>query len=146
MYKNENKKKMTQGMIAGRIVRDGVLREANIGGAKVPVVDVTIASDEGFGDRKRTTFWRLSIWRDAAVKLVDSIKKGRIVSAHGTIDVSVYQRQDKSYAAQLLLKNAVMTFLDARPTDPAITADMAAGQVTADEPEEAEAPEETPFA
>ena len=131
---------MTQATIVGRIVSDAELRTAELdGGVKVPVTDVTIAASEGYGERKTTSFWRVSLWRDTAQKLQPSLKKGRIVSVHGTPTARAYNRKvDGAPAAQLELKNAVLEFLDKKPEE--IEAEAAEAEAPATETDE------TPFA
>lgn len=109
---------MFQMMGDGRIVRDATLRTANVGGSKVPVLDVDIATNEGWGKNKITAYVRISIWRYAAEKLVGSMKQGRAISFRGAPLPESYQGKDGKIYNRMVLKGAQIGFVDKKPEDP----------------------------
>ena len=102
----------------GRLVRNGNLREVNVNGAKVPVLDIDLATNDGWGKNRVTAYVRISIWRDAAQKLAPSMVKGRAISFRGTPLPESYQGSDGNTYNRIVLKGAQIGFVDKKPEDP----------------------------
>lgn len=83
-----------------RITKDVVLETRNIGGNEVAVANFNVVEntptrkkdDEGHRIYK-TTFIRVSLWRDQAKSLVPFLKKGRMVALTGDFDAGTYLDQ-----------------------------------------------------
>jgi len=86
--------------VAGRLGRDSELKYTAEGRA---VLEVSLAEDRGFGDKKKTIWWRLTLWGDQAEKGIELLKKGKAIIADGTVDVSAYLGQDGTAKASLEL-------------------------------------------
>lgn len=78
--------------IAGNIGRDAVLRNTQ-GGDQVSGFPVAI--DDGYGDKKRTLWFDVSLWGSRAVSLSPYLTKGTKVAVTG--DLSTREHEGKTY-------------------------------------------------
>ena len=67
-------------VLTGRVGRDAELRYTSAG---KPVLDVSLAVDSGYGDKKETQWWRCSVWGDRAEKLHAHVTKGKVLTIEG---------------------------------------------------------------
>ena len=63
----------------GRIVNDPQLR--NAGGYEV--LNFRFAMENGFGDKKATTFFNVALWGKRAASLANTLEKGTFLAVHG---------------------------------------------------------------
>jgi single-strand DNA-binding protein len=59
-----------------------------------PVVSLSIPTDSGFGDRKRVTWWRVTIFGKAAETAEKQLSKGSWVCITGTPFMSSFDKRD----------------------------------------------------
>lgn len=92
--------------IAGNIGKDAELRSTG-GGDKV--AGFTVAVDDGFGDKKRTLWFDVSIWGKRAEALAPMLTKGGKVCVTG--DLSTREHEGKTY---LTVRAAEVTLMSPR--------------------------------
>lgn len=78
--------------IAGNIGRDAVLRTTQ-GGDQVSGFPVAV--DDGYGDKKRTLWFDVSLWGQRAIALTPHLTKGTKVAVSG--DLSTREHEGKMY-------------------------------------------------
>lgn len=70
---------MQQITIAGRIGGDATIKNTSSG----DVCNFSVATDQGFGDRKTTNWWRVALWGKRAAALQPYLLKGSDVTVAG---------------------------------------------------------------
>lgn len=55
------------------------------------VTSFNLAVDQGYGDRKTTNWFRISIWGDRGAKLREHIRKGDKLAVTGELTIGEYQ-------------------------------------------------------
>jgi len=70
---------------------------------KASICNFTVAVDDGFGEKKRTDYFRVNIWKEFGQKCAEVLKKGYQVLVWGTVSVSQYTTNaGKTYATMEL--------------------------------------------
>lgn len=75
-------------VIAGRLGKDAELRRTQNGD---PVLGFNVAVDDGYGQNKRTLWFRCSVWGKRAEALADHLKKGSAVAVAGDLSTDEYE-------------------------------------------------------
>ena len=91
-------------ILMGRLTRDPEMRHTNSG---TPVTTFSIASDNGYGDNKRTDFVNCLAWNKTAEFVTKYFAKGKmIVIADGRISTRSWETQDgkRAYATEVVAK------------------------------------------
>ena len=78
--------------IAGRICKDAVARTTQNGDS---VTGFSVAVDDGWGDRKRTIWFDVSVWGKRGTSLAPSLTKGTPLTVTG--DLSTREHDGKTY-------------------------------------------------
>lgn len=78
--------------VAGRLGKDAELRRTNDG---TPVLQFTVAVDDGYGEKKKTLWFDCSLFGKRGQSLEDHMRKGSQVSVSG--DFSTREHDGKSY-------------------------------------------------
>jgi single-strand DNA-binding protein len=73
--------------ITGRVGGNAETRQAGSG----TVTSFSCAVDQGWGERKQTNWFRVSIWGDRGAKLAQYIVKGDKITATGELVIGEYQ-------------------------------------------------------
>jgi single-strand DNA-binding protein len=76
----------------GRIGRDAEVRKTDAGDS---VLNTSLAVDSGFGAKKQTLWFDLSLWGKRAESLVQYLKKGAQVGVSG--ELGTREHNDKTY-------------------------------------------------
>lgn len=92
--------------IAGNIGKSAELRKTGNGDQ---VAGFSVAVDDGFGDKKRTLWFDVSIWGKRAETLAPMLTKGGKVCVTG--DLSTREHEGKTY---LTLRASEVTLMSAR--------------------------------
>ena len=92
--------------IAGNIGKSAELRKTGNGES---VAGFSVAVDDGFGDKKRTLWFDVSIWGKRAETLAPMLTKGGKVCVTG--DLSTREHEGKTY---LTLRASEVTLMSAR--------------------------------
>lgn len=75
-------------VITGRIGKDAELRTT---GSGQNICNVTVASDQGFGDKKTTNWFRVAIWGKRGQSLAPYLLKGGQVTVSGELEVGEWE-------------------------------------------------------
>lgn len=74
--------------IAGRLGKDAELRRTQSGD---PVLGFSVAVDDGYGQNKRTLWFRCSLWGKRGESLAEHLKKGSAVAVSGDLSTDEYE-------------------------------------------------------
>jgi single-strand DNA-binding protein len=91
---------MISATIVGSLGRDAELRDAK----GTPVVSFSIASNEGYGDKKTTTWTRVSFFGHRAEKVIPFLIKGKSVACRGSLSLREYTGKDGTTKTSLELR------------------------------------------
>jgi single-strand DNA-binding protein len=104
-----------QVIIVGNLGRDPELRQTQQG---IPVCSFTVAvnsySGQGESRQEKTTWFRVSAWRELGERCQQYLSKGRQVMVIGTVDVHAYADNSGAPAASLDLTARDVRFLGSR--------------------------------
>jgi single-strand DNA-binding protein len=90
----------------GRVGRDGEVRHIPSGAA---VLNVNVAHDVGFGDKKQTIWTDVAVWgKKAEGTLVNYLKKGQQVYVVGELSQQTYKANDGTEKTKLVLNATVL--------------------------------------
>jgi len=81
--------------VIGRITKTPNLRSVKIEGVDTPVLNFTLAVDDGFrrdknGKKLDTEFFRVTAWRGAAKAIAENCDKGREMAVKGAVHLEKY--------------------------------------------------------
>jgi len=104
-----------QTIIVGNVGRDAELNYTPQGVA-VAKFSVAVSKVTGKGEsrKEKTTWFRVTIWREKAENLHQYIKKGKKLMVVGEIDASAYTNKDGAPTASLELTASDVRFLDSK--------------------------------
>jgi single-strand DNA-binding protein len=105
-------------IIVGNVGKDAELSYTPQGIA-VAKFSVAVSKVTGRGENKqeKTTWFRVTIWRERAENLSQYIKKGKKLMVIGEVDASAYTNKDGQPTASLELTANDIRFLDSRSED-----------------------------
>jgi single-strand DNA-binding protein len=88
------------------------------------VLTVSVANNQGFGDKQTTMFIRVNLWRKNAQNLAQYIKKGSQVFISGQLSMRDYQATDGTTKTSLELNANILDLVgkrdsNAQPSQPA---------------------------
>jgi len=97
---------MINATIIGRITKELNLRKVPINGTDTPVLNFTVAADDGFrkdkdGNKVDTEFFRVTAWRGAAESIAKYCGKGREIAVKGAVHLEYYTGKDGQKVAYL---------------------------------------------
>ena len=103
-------------MIIGNVGRDPYMRYTQSG---VAVCDFSVAvtrrwTDSAGAQQERTTWFRISAWRQLAETVNQYVRKGMQIMVAGEVDVSAYMGQDGQPRASLEITARDIQFLGRR--------------------------------
>lgn len=104
-------------VIVGNVGRDPEMRYTPSGSA---VTSFSVAVSDGFGERKKTIWFRVSAWEKLAETCNNYLKKGSKVLIEGRLNATdtgnprTYNRQDGTTAASFEVTANVVRFLSSR--------------------------------
>ncbi len=87
----------------GRIGRDAELRDAN----GTPVLNFPVATDTGFGDRKRTMWLNAALWGKRAQAMAEMLSKGQFVAITGELSQREYEKDGQTRTSLELRVNEI---------------------------------------
>ena len=85
----------------GNLTKDPTLRKVKVGDAEVSVCNFYIAVNEGYGERRKTWYPRVTCWREQAEVMAKYLTKGSKVMVRGTVTAQPWKAQDGSLRATL---------------------------------------------
>ena len=104
-------------VIVGNVGRDPEMRYTPSGSA---VTSFSVAVSDGFGERKKTIWFRVSAWEKLAETCNNYLKKGSKVLIEGRLNATdtgnprTYNRQDGTTTASFEVTANVVRFLSSR--------------------------------
>ena len=94
---------MNKIIVSGSLGRDSEIKFTAAGKA---VLNFSIAVNSGFGDSKKTTWWRCALWGSRAEKLVDHFKKGTKLLIMGEPEIREYEKDGvKKTSAEIFVND-----------------------------------------
>lgn len=97
--------------IVGHVGQDPEMRYTAEG---VGVCNFSVAVNQGYGDREKTVWFRVSAWRQLAETCSQYVHKGMLVLVAGTVDARAYTANDGQPRASLDLTAQRVKFLSRR--------------------------------
>lgn len=74
----------------GRLGRDGDMKKVG----EHNLLELAVANNVGFGEKKKTNWFRCKIWGKQAVSLQPRMVKGKEVVVHGELEFEEYTKKD----------------------------------------------------
>ena len=94
---------MNKIIVSGSLGRDSEIKFTAAGKA---VLNFSIAVNSGFGESKKTNWWRCALWGARAEKLVDHFKKGTKLMVMGEPDLREYEKDGvKKLSAEIFVND-----------------------------------------
>lgn len=87
-------------IVVGRAGRDPEMKYLPSG---VAVTETSVAEDRGRGDDKKTIWWRVTWWREAAESVAQHVHKGDVLIVEGQANASAWVADDGEARASLEL-------------------------------------------
>ncbi len=87
-------------VVIGRVGRDCEIAYTKNGKA---VANLSLATERGWGDNKKTQWWNVSIWGDSGERAGQYVNKGSLIRVAGEVSIDVYTRNDGTTGASLKL-------------------------------------------
>ena len=105
--------------LLGRLTRDvGELRF--VGDKKTSVVDIGVAVDDGFGDKKKTVFVDVTLWGQQAGYADNYLKKGSLIHISGRLSMDQWNdKETGKKRTKIKVTAASIKGLDPRGDKPA---------------------------
>lgn len=99
-------------IIVGRAGGDPQMRYTPDG---TPVTSLSVAVNTGYGDKKRTVWYRVSCWRKTAEAVNQYVVKGALLLCEGELtEPKPYQAKDGEWRASLDLVAHTVKFLSSK--------------------------------
>lgn len=89
---------MNKIFITGRLTRAPEMRVTKSGHS---VCNISVAANHGFGDRKATNFYNVSVWGKQAEACQQYLTKGQEVKVVGDLSLRMYDKKDGGQGASL---------------------------------------------
>lgn len=93
----------------GRLTRDAEYRTLASGKG---VLTLSVAVNTGFGDYKKTTYIKVQQWGERGAKIVEYLKKGKLIATSGTLTTSEYDTKDGVHKVELVCDVTNIAFYD----------------------------------
>jgi single-strand DNA-binding protein len=94
--------------LVGRLGTDPELRYTPSG---TPVCNFNVATDIGYGDNKKTVWFKVTAWRKTAEVANQYLAKGDTVAVQGEVDVESYTTQSGEARASLVVTANNLSFV-----------------------------------
>lgn len=92
-------------MVTGRLTRDPELRYM---GENVPMVSMSVAVDDGFGDKRKTYFFNAVAWRVTAEYVAKYAHKGDLVAITGKLQERKWEKDGQlKYRTEIVVEDIV---------------------------------------
>lgn len=104
-------------IISGNLTADPVLNEREYTNKetaeiiKTKVCNFSVAVNEGYGDRKTTTYFRVNAWRGLGETCAQWLKKGRGVLVVGAVSLNNYVDKNQNLRAVMEIRADEVQFL-----------------------------------
>lgn len=108
---------MNKIIIVGNLTADPAVATRNIGGNDVKVANFSVAVNEGYGETRKTTYFRVNAWRGLAETIGQYLSKGRKVMVTGPVSLRQYKGTDGKIYTNLEVRADEVEFLDSQKTE-----------------------------
>lgn len=108
---------MNKCIIVGNLTADPILNTRKIGEQDVKVANFSVAVNEGYGEHRKTMYFRVNAWRGLAETVSQYLKKGRKVMVTGPVQSRNYIGSNGQAYNALEIRAAEIEFLDSKKTD-----------------------------
>lgn len=98
-------------ILVGRLGRDPELRHTSAG---KPVVNFSVATDNGFGEKKTTEWFDITAWDKTAEACGKYLKKGSLVYVEGRTQTETWEKDGEKKSKKIVVAYEVK-FLDSKP-------------------------------
>lgn len=88
---------MNNVVITGGLTKDVTLRKVNTKNGERSVASLNVAVNEGFGDKKTTTYFVVNVWDKVAENCEKYLSKGKKVLVSGPVRIDQREYQGKTY-------------------------------------------------
>lgn len=116
---------MNKVTLVGNLTQDPILRSVNVGGVNINVCNFNIAANQGYGERQKTTYFRINAWRGLADICAQNLTKGRQIFVEGSVSGNAYIGTDGKPYFNLEVQADNIIFLGSRAAAPAAPAPAA---------------------
>lgn len=99
----------------GRLGRDAEVRHTQTG---TPITTFAVAIDEGFGERKTTTWFDCAMFGERGEKVAGYIRKGDRIGVTGSIRLDTYTTRDGVEKSKVALRVHDVTLLGGKQDAP----------------------------
>ena len=107
---------MNRTEIIGNLAQDPVLRNVNgPDGTPMRVCNFNVAVNENYRNNPNVVYYSVSVWNQLADICAQYLQKGRKVFCSGTVRPNLYQAQDGTWKASLVLNAQSVEFLTPAP-------------------------------
>jgi single-strand DNA-binding protein len=86
-----------------------------VGGGKMPVLNISLASSRKVGDREYTDWVSCKVWGERAEKLDQHVNKGTKLLVRGRPEAKGFTKGDGTPGAELILHVDTLEFLSPKP-------------------------------
>lgn len=114
---------MNKTIIIGNLSSDVTTRTVSTSNGDVNVASFSVAVNEGYGERRKTTFFRVTAWRGLGDNCAKFLAKGRKVMVEGPVSMGrIYTNSAGEQACSLEIQATNVEFLSpAGTTEGAVT-------------------------
>lgn len=103
---------MNKVIIIGNLSSDITTRTVPTASGDVNVASFSVAVNEGYGERRKTTFFRVSAWRGLGENCAKYLAKGRKVMVEGPVSMGrIYTTSNGEQACSLEIQATNVEFL-----------------------------------
>ncbi len=81
---------------SGRLGKDAAFKLVKTANGEKPMCQFTVASDDGYGERKTTEWVNVAVWGKHSEKLSTFLTKGKQVTITGTLKKRMYESNGKT--------------------------------------------------
>ena len=92
----------------------GSAKFVNVGGGKMPVLNISLASSRKVGDREFTDWVSCKIWGERAEKLTEHVRTGMKLLVRGRPESKGFTKNDGTPGAELIVHVDTLEFLSSK--------------------------------
>lgn len=93
----------------GRLTRDAEYRTLPTGKG---LLTMSVAVNTGFGDYKKTTYYKVQQWGERGAKIAAYLTKGKLVAATGILTTNEYDTKEGVHKTELVVDVPSLSFYD----------------------------------
>jgi len=107
-------------MIRGNLTADPILSEREWINKetgeilKAKVCNFTVAAEDSHGERKRTEFFKVNVWRGFGELCAETLKKGHSVLVFGSVYLKNYTDKNNNHRSVMEIKPDAIEFLNGK--------------------------------